>query len=151
MRRKKVKWLLLSAALLVISAGALVLPAWKYAQGDSVTRAGMDTRRLLSDYERTGNPAPLRVWLTNGPSEAPGEQMRITLAQWSLSHQAAFLHLVEGLEPKRQADFADWFAFTLMDSGLDKSFQDAFRGRPSKMLDAIRSHLPQNSPVRPSG
>lgn len=123
MRRKKVRWLLFSAALLlVILAGALILPAWKYAQGDSITRAGMDTRRLLADYERTGNPAPLRAWLTNGPSKADGEQARITLAQWSLSHQAAFLHLVDGLEPKRQADFGGLLAFTLMDSGLDKSF-----------------------------
>jgi hypothetical protein len=134
--------LLLAAACWIVAVW--LLPTLAFRNGDSITRAAIDTERKLFLYQLSGRPEALRQWLTAYHGEAPSHQVMISLGQWSLRHPQQFRALVVGLGPKQQARFAHHLAFALSDSGHDDAFTRTFRGDRSPVVAAILRQLRDN-------
>jgi hypothetical protein len=136
----------LVARAIILAAGAWVVDGWllptlAYKNGDSITRAAIDTDRRLFRYELSGRPEALRRWLTTYHGEAPSHQVMISLGKWSLRHAQQFRILVGGLDAKQQTPFVLCFAFALSDSGRDDAFVQIFRGDRSPVVAAILRQL----------
>jgi hypothetical protein len=122
-------------------AAGWLLPTLAYKNGDSITRARIDTERRLFRYEIGGSPEALRRWLTAYHGEAPSQQAMYSLGEWSLSHPRQFRSLVEGLDAKRQAPFAEGFAFALSDADQDDALMRTFRGDRSPVVRMVLRRL----------
>lgn len=152
MRKKKSinSLILLTCAVSFIASLPLVskgLDAWHYHTSDAIDRAGIDTERKIARYEQTQDARELRLWLTDGPEEALGTQVRATFGRWSLTHATDFTLIVEGLPTQKKRRFVEWFADTLGQSGQFNKFCVAFQGSKSKVVKAIIKYGRPNRPL----
>jgi hypothetical protein len=132
-----------------LAAGASIVAGWllptlAYRNGDSITRAAIDTERKLFLYQLNGKPEALRRWLTAYHGEAPSHQVMISLGRWSLRHPQQLRRLAGGLDAEQRASFIRRFAFALSDSGQDDAFTRTFRGDRSPAVAAILRQLRDN-------
>ena len=128
---------LVAAAFIAVFAAMMYVPAVEYWMADQLTRAGLDTKRVLAAYEGSGDPAELRAWVMDNPSGGIGQQICITLAGWSITHQHEFIRFTESLNAEQREQFVELFGFTLGDCGLGDDFDQAFRGHTSEVIRLI--------------
>lgn len=126
------------------------LDSWRYATSDAIDRAGIDTQRQLTHYEGTQDAREIRSWLTDGPTEALGTQVRLTFGSWALKHPKDFVFIVEGLPEQKKREFIVLFAGTLGQSGQFDDFKRIFARYKSKVVQGIieygESHRPMKWP-----
>lgn len=96
-----------------LQAGQAALENWDYVISDGISRADIDTRRILRRYEATNDTKEISNWLLNGPTEAPGAQMCMTLADWATQHQNQFTAIVESLPMRERKQFIEVFCASL--------------------------------------
>jgi hypothetical protein len=108
---------------------------------DQIDRVGVETHKILREYERTRDPKPLRLWLTGYRGEATGHEVMIVVAEWAIKHQSDFIFAIEGIQKKEVQTFVGSFAFALTDASSDKEFRESFKGHKSKVLTLILAKL----------
>ncbi|HKA18133.1 MAG TPA: hypothetical protein VKN18_07430 [Blastocatellia bacterium] len=74
---------------------------------DQIDRVGVETDKILREYERTRDPKPLRLWLTGYRGEATGHEVMIVVAEWAIKHQSAFIFVIEGIEKEKVQPFVE--------------------------------------------
>ena len=108
---------------------------------DQIDWVGVETNKILREYERTRDPKPLRLWLTGYRGEATGHEVMIVVAEWAINHQSAFIFAIEGIQKEKVQPFVENFVFALTDTSSDKEFRKSFKGHKSKVLTLILAEL----------
>ena len=135
------RWALVILAGLA-SVGAVLYPRWMYLKADDLTRADIDTRRVLAAYEHSGKPDEARAWLTDRLGrDAVTTQICLTLAGWSLHHEKQFICLVDGLPLGIRSEFVEQFSTAVSQSSGDEEFRAVFRDCSSPVVNDIRGRL----------
>jgi|SRR5262244_613969 len=108
---------------------------------DQIDRVGVETHKILREYERTRDPKPLRLWLTEYRGEATGHEVMILVVEWAIKNQSAFILAIEGIQKEKVQPFVESFAFAVTDTSSDKEFRKSFKGHKSKVLTLILAEL----------
>lgn len=142
MNRKK-KWIV--GVLIMLVLLPLMwrgLEAWDYANSDGITRAGIDTSRVIARYERSGDATEIRAWIVNTPGAALTTQSDMTIGRWAPENPAKFAEIIEGMTEQERDVFFEHFFSSLSQSGLDKArFAEPFRPHNSPAVAQMIGHL----------
>ena len=122
------------------SAGG-VSCAW---EADSISEGNIKTQSHIEAYEETKESSELYEWLFSSHGEAPGHQVFITLARWSINNPDDFEELLNSMPSSETENFIRRYSFAITDSGNGERYTQTFGGSPRGIFPEIRSVVDSN-------